>query len=268
MAATPFCAFPGAFFVTSLDHPPLSPAHLAALLPILLVALVLAPLAGKVVQVAASRLMQRMQQQWSAAAQELREMEEAPEPPPATRLSQRALLLLLIAASATIIAATGLQHGWSTTAGLHLLISMLLLTGAAVDIQEGLLPDSITLSALWVALLAAAYGLNPEVTATQSIMGAALGYAGFWSVSRIVLLLTGAEGLGQGDVKLIAAIGAWQGALALMPVVFIAAVSGLLLAGVLHQLGRKHEKGHISFGPSLVIGALVNSMLPAGLLLP
>lgn len=92
-----------------------------------------------------------------------------------------------------------------------LLLSWALLALSLVDIRSLLLPDKLTLSLLWLGLLVSTSGWLPGMTAEQAVYGAAAGYGALWLLSRGYRLLRSREGLGLGDAKLLAALGAWMG---------------------------------------------------------
>lgn len=125
----------------------------------------------------------------------------------------------------------------------------------AIDLQHQLLPDTLTLPLLWAGLLSAALGWLP-VAADQSIMGAIAGYSSLWLLFQVHRWLRGRDGMGYGDFKLLAALGAWLGPLALAPLVFLGALAGLLAASSVRLMtGRMPEA--LPFGPFLVTGALI-----------
>lgn len=120
-----------------------------------------------------------------------------------------------------------------------------------IDIDHQLLPDELTLSLLWLGLLVNADGMF--VSPASSIFGAALGYASFWLMAKMYYLCRRVEGLGQGDFKLFAALGAWLGWQALPRLLMIASLLGLLIS-VLLLLAKRHRYGDaFSFGPCLAI---------------
>lgn len=126
-----------------------------------------------------------------------------------------------------------------------------LLALAWIDAQTQLLPDALTLSLLWFGLLCAALGWLP-MSASSSIIGALIGYLSFWCVLQGDWLLRRRDGLGRGDLKLMAALGAWLGVFALPWVVLLGALSALLSI-LIRGWYRRHEP--IAFGPALVFGA-------------
>jgi leader peptidase (prepilin peptidase) / N-methyltransferase len=130
---------------------------------------------------------------------------------------------------------------------------------AFIDWDTTLLPDDITLPLLWAGLVWSAWhGGSP--TLHDALWGAVGGYLSLWSVYWAFKLLTGKEGMGHGDFKLFAALGAWLGWQALIPLILLASVGGALLGLVLRHRGGLREGGYLPFGPFLS-GAGVAVML-------
>ena len=135
-------------------------------------------------------------------------------------------------------------------------VAALLLTLSAIDWDTTLLPDDLTQPLLWAGLVAAVVGwsgLRPEAALT----GAVTGYLALWSVYWLFKLATGKEGMGHGDFKLLAALGAWLGWQALLPIVLIASVLGALVGLVMKLNGHLREGRYVPFGPFLAGGGLV-----------
>ena len=144
-------------------------------------------------------------------------------------------------------------YEWLTVALLFYTTSLIAL--GCIDMETRLLPDEITIPLLWVGMLTAlAFG---HISAADSIIGAAAGYMTLWIVYWAFKLLTGREGMGHGDFKLLAALGAWLGWQALLPVILIASLSGLLYAAF--ALVRRQMTRHqpIPFGPFLAAAGWV-----------
>lgn len=144
-----------------------------------------------------------------------------------------------------------------TAAALGFLL-LALLAMAAIDAHSGLLPDSLTLTTLWAGLLAAVAGWS-GVAPADAVLGAAGGYLALRAPAELYLLARRQEGMGGGDWKMFAAIGAWLGWAALPAVLLLACVAGALW--VLPQLPRLLREGglgeaSIPFGPPLALGAL------------
>ena len=151
---------------------------------------------------------------------------------------------------------------WAALAGLTLTWTLIALSG--IDFRTQLLPDQITLPLLWLGLLLAL--LPMFVTAQASILAAAIGYLSLWSVYWAFKLLTGKEGMGHGDFKLLAALGAWMGPLALLPIILLSSLIGALVGGTLIAL-RKHEREiPMPFGPFIAAAGWVWFVAGADLL--
>lgn len=134
-----------------------------------------------------------------------------------------------------------------------------LLTLAMIDWDTTLLPDSITLPLLWAGLVAAALGLT-RVALPDAVWGAVGGYMSLWLVYWGFKILTGKEGMGFGDFKLFAALGAWFGWQALIPIILMASVIGALIGIAMKFSSGLREGGYIPFGPFLA-GAGLTAMV-------
>jgi leader peptidase (prepilin peptidase)/N-methyltransferase len=130
-----------------------------------------------------------------------------------------------------------------------------LVTLAAIDADTTLLPDAITQPLVWSGLLAATLGLS-HVSLTTAIWGAVAGYLFLWSVYWLFKGVTGKEGMGQGDFKLLAALGAWLGWPALLSLVLMASLTGIAGGLWLRMRQRMPEDGYIPFGPFLALAGL------------
>ncbi len=134
-----------------------------------------------------------------------------------------------------------------------------LLALAMIDWDTTLLPDDITLPLLWAGLLAAALGLT-RVPLADAVWGAAAGYVSLWLVYWAFKLATGKEGMGFGDFKLFAALGAWFGWQALVPIILMASVIGAIIGIAMKFSSGLREGGYIPFGPFLA-GAGLTALL-------
>ena len=130
---------------------------------------------------------------------------------------------------------------------------------AFIDWDTTLLPDDITLPLLWAGLLASA-GHWIDVPLLASVTGAAAGYLSLWLVYWAFKLATGKEGMGYGDFKLFAALGAWFGWQALVPIILMSSVIGALVGIGLKVFNNLREGGYVPFGPFLV-GAGLTAMV-------
>ncbi|MCX7277474.1 MAG: A24 family peptidase [Burkholderiales bacterium] len=134
-----------------------------------------------------------------------------------------------------------------------------LLTLALIDWDTTLLPDSITLPLVWAGLIASSLHWT-SVPMFASLWGAVAGYLSLWSIYWIFKLLTGKEGMGYGDFKLFAALGAWFGWEALVPMVLMASVIGAVIGIAMKFSTGLREGGYIPFGPFLA-GAGLTAMV-------
>lgn len=154
------------------------------------------------------------------------------------------------AAAAISLAAFGL--GWSALFAALFLLALIAL--AAIDLETGYLPDAITLPLLALGLAVNATGKFAPFA--NALIGAVVGYIVFAAVGWIYLLIRRREGLGGGDAKLLAAIGAWSGWTMLAPVVFAASLGALIALGMGSLAGRRFSaETPIPFGPALCAGA-------------
>ena len=161
--------------------------------------------------------------------------------------------------------ATGLLFGWagwkwglSSTALVWCAFSAAIVALAMIDWDTTFLPDDITLPLLWGGLIAAALKLT-AITLTASLWGAVAGYVSLWCIYWAFKLITGKEGMGYGDFKLFAALGAWFGLLALIPIILMASVIGAVVGIAMKFSSGLREGGYIPFGPFLA-GAGLTAM--------
>ena len=124
-----------------------------------------------------------------------------------------------------------------------------------IDLDTQLLPDDITLPLLWAGLLFNLSGTFIDLR--SAVLGAVAGYLVLWSVYWAFRLLAKKEGMGYGDFKLLAAIGAWTGWQVLPVVVFVSAALGAVIGGVALWLSRRGRDTRIPFGPYLAFGGMV-----------
>ena len=129
--------------------------------------------------------------------------------------------------------------------------SAALLALAVIDWDTTLLPDDITLPMLWAGLVFAALQINPQVRLPDALWGAVAGYLSLWSVYWVFKLVTGKEGMGYGDFKLFAALGAWFGWSALVPIILMASVIGAVVGIGMKFSSGLREGGYLPFGPFL-----------------
>lgn len=156
------------------------------------------------------------------------------------------------------------QYGWSFQALAWAGFASALIALAAIDADTRLLPDAITQPLVWAGLMAASLGLT-GLSLGDALWGAVAGYLFLWAVFWLFKLLTGKDGMGQGDFKLLAALGAWLGWPALLSLVLIASLTGLAGGLVLRWRGQLPDNGQMAFGPFLVLagfGVMLFGPLP------
>ncbi len=149
------------------------------------------------------------------------------------------------------------RFGITLTGSLCLIFSWTLICLTMIDYDHQLLPDDMTLPLLWLGLLANSFGLFVELSA--AVWGAVIGYLLLWSLFWAFKLITGKEGMGFGDFKLLAALGAWMGWQALPMIIILSSLSGALLGSYLVLRGRDRNQP-IPFGPYLAIAGWVTLM--------
>jgi leader peptidase (prepilin peptidase) / N-methyltransferase len=174
-------------------------------------------------------------------------------------ISARYPLVELLCALLSAAVAWRFGFGWTAVAALAITWALLALTG--IDLDTQLLPDAITLPLLWAGLLgsltvgsagAAAVGAaSLPVSPADAIAGAAAGYLSLWSVYHLFRLCTGKEGMGYGDFKLLAALGAWLGWRMLLPIILASALTGAVVGIALIVSGRHKRSVPMPFGPFL-----------------
>lgn len=165
--------------------------------------------------------------------------------------------------TATLVAGCAARWGLSTTGLAWAGFSMALLVLALIDWDTTLLPDDITLPLLWAGLVAAALGWT-GVPLSTSLWGAVAGYLSLWTVYHGFRLVTGKEGMGYGDFKLFAALGAWFGWPALLPIIVLSSVIGAVVGVALKFTSGLREGGYVPFGPFLAGAGFLTLALGSG----
>ena len=173
------------------------------------------------------------------------------------RISLRYPSVETAAAILGVVVAYAFGPTWQTVAALGFTWSLLALT--LIDLDHKLLPDSITLPLLWAGVVIAAFPVCDKPLFTDlhsSVVGAVAGYLSLWTVYQLFKLITGKEGMGYGDFKLLAAIGAWLGWQKLPLVILLSAVVGSVV-GVGLIAGGRSRHVPIPFGPYLAAAGWV-----------
>jgi leader peptidase (prepilin peptidase)/N-methyltransferase len=159
-------------------------------------------------------------------------------------------------ATAVLSAWVAWHFGFGAPAACALLVTWALIALTGIDIDHQLLPDNITLPLMWAGLIAAvAIGSTSQaalpVAPKDAIIGAAAGYTSLWLVFHAFKLVTGKEGMGYGDFKLFAALGAWLGWKLLPLVIVLSAATGAVLGILMIALQGRDRRAPMPFGPYL-----------------
>jgi leader peptidase (prepilin peptidase) / N-methyltransferase len=178
-------------------------------------------------------------------------------------ISARYPAVELLSGIATAVVAWQLGFGWPAACGV--VVTWFLIALTFIDLDEQLLPDSLTLPLLWLGLLASLTGWGSGAASLPSdpvsaIGGAAIGYLSLWTLYHLFRLLTGKEGMGYGDFKLLAALGAWLGWQMLLPIVLLSAGVGATIGVVLIATRRQQRGNPIPFGPFLATAGWVTML--------
>ncbi|MBK1716446.1 prepilin peptidase [Thiocystis violacea] len=149
-----------------------------------------------------------------------------------------------------------MQFGLSWQMPAALLLTWALIALALIDYDTQLLPDSLTLPLLWLGLVLSLFGLFTD--SQTSIIGAVAGYLSLWTVFQLFRLITGKEGMGYGDFKLLALFGAWLGWPYLPQIILLSAVTGAVLGVILIATGRHQSGKPLPFGPYLAAAGWIS----------
>ncbi len=147
------------------------------------------------------------------------------------------------------------HFGFTWQAGAMLVLTWGLLAMSMIDIDHQLLPDSLVLPLLWLGLILNSFGLF--VSLESALWGAVAGYLSLWSVYWLFKLVTGKEGMGYGDFKLLAMLGAWGGWQVLPLTILLSSVVGAVLGTILLRVQRAESSTPIPFGPYLAIAGWI-----------
>ena len=162
---------------------------------------------------------------------------------------------LVEAMGAVLAVAIGLTFGasWQTLVLCPVAWALLALT--MIDFDTQLLPDAITLPLLWAGLLVNSFAVI--VPLQDALWGAVGGYLSLWTVYQVFRILTGKEGMGYGDFKLLAALGAWLGWMMLLPMIILSSLVGLVLAAGFIAVKKQARSQPMPFGPSIAIAGMI-----------
>ncbi|MBW3809937.1 A24 family peptidase [Aeromonas hydrophila] len=168
-------------------------------------------------------------------------------------ISARYPLVELLTALLSLVVAATFAPGWALLAAL--LLTWVLVALTFIDLDKMLLPDQLTLPLLWGGLLFNLAG--GFIPLADAVIGAMAGYLVLWSLYWAFKLLTGKEGMGYGDFKLLAALGAWLGWQALPIVLLLSSLVGAFIGIGLILLRNHHQNKPIPFGPYLAIAGWI-----------
>lgn len=149
----------------------------------------------------------------------------------------------------------GLQFGITGTWATYLVLGTLLITGGLIDLASMLLPNRITLGGTALALIASLYLPSPGWQ--NALLGAAVGAGSFFALHHGIRMITRQDGMGMGDVKLMAMVGAIVGLHGLMPAVFVAAVTFVIYSFALRVARKTELSSRVPFGPFLALGCMI-----------
>jgi len=256
-----------------------------------LCALLLGLLVGSFLNVVIHRLPIMLDRDWKAQSREILELPPEPEPPrynlilpnstcPHCSHKIRAtenipilsyLLLkgrcsqckapiskrypLVELASGLLTAFIAYHFGFSYQAGAFMLLTWGLLAMSMIDVDRQLLPDALVLPLLWLGLIVNAFGLFTDLS--SALWGAVFGYLSLWLVFWLFKLVTGKEGMGYGDFKLLAMLGAWGGWQILPLTVLLSSLVGAVLGVIMLKLRNQATSTPIPFGPYLAIAGWI-----------
>jgi leader peptidase (prepilin peptidase)/N-methyltransferase len=167
-------------------------------------------------------------------------------------ISARYPVVEALTACASALVAWHFGPTWATAAAL--VLTWFLIALSLIDLDHKLLPDNLTLPLVWLGLLLALTevgGAPVFADLRSSVIGAAVGYLSLWSVYQLFKLLTGKEGMGYGDFKLLAALGAWLGWQVLPLIIVLSAAVGSVVGITLIVTGQRSRQAEIPFGPYL-----------------
>jgi len=171
------------------------------------------------------------------------------------------------ASTAMLSALVVWKFGASPTGFAVCVFTWILIALTCIDADTTLLPDDLTIPLLWLGLLANLFALIPAVALADAVIGAVAGYLILWAVYWAFRLATGKEGMGYGDFKLLAALGAWLGWKALLPVLLLSSLVGAIVGIAMIVLQRRGRSVPIPFGPYLATAGflvmMVGDRLPA-----
>lgn len=170
-----------------------------------------------------------------------------------TRISAQYPLVELLTAVLMVACVARFGFGWQGFGAMVFTGFLISLSG--IDLRTQLLPDQLTLPLMWLGLIAAADNLY--IAAKPALIGAVVGYLCLWVVWWLFKQITGKEGMGHGDFKLLAAIGAWTGLSGILPTVLLSSLVGAILGSIWLAAKGRDKATPIPFGPYLAVAGWI-----------
>ena len=170
-----------------------------------------------------------------------------------TTISTQYPIIEIVTAILSVFIAT--KFGVSLETVFGLILTWCLITLTMIDVKTQLLPDNITLPLLWLGILINTS--NVFVSLESSVFGAIIGYLILWAIYKVFKRLTGKEGMGYGDFKLLAALGAWMGWEMLPQIILLSSLVGTVIGITMIVLKKQDKEKPIPFGPYLAIAGWV-----------
>lgn len=171
-----------------------------------------------------------------------------------TKISKQYPIVEIMTAVLSMFIAWKFGYGWQMV-GL-LIFAWTLITLGMIDANTMLLPDSLTLPLMWLGFIVNYFGTFIDLH--SSVLGAIFGYLSLWSVYQVFKLITGKEGMGYGDFKILAAIGAWGGWQIIPFTIFASACLGAVIGIIMMKMKRQENSQPIPYGPWLALAGLIS----------
>ncbi|HLM54229.1 MAG TPA: A24 family peptidase [Pseudoxanthomonas sp.] len=248
-------------------------------------------LVGSFLNVVILRLPRRLEWQWKRDAAEILEQPEVYDPPPpgivvepshcphcrhrlswyenvplfswlALRgkcrrckvpISAQYPLVELLTCLLTVACVWRFGFGWQGFGAIVLTCFLIALSG--IDLRTQLLPDQLTLPLMWLGLIASLENLY--IAPKEALLGAIAGYVSLWSVWWLFKQITGKEGMGHGDFKLLAALGAWAGLNGILPTILVSSLVGAIIGSIWLVAKGRDRATPIPFGPYLAVAGWI-----------
>lgn len=173
-----------------------------------------------------------------------------------TKISHRYWIIELFTAILSTVVVY--YFGWSIQSLVGIVLTYYLVVIALIDFDTMVIPDQFSLSLMWIGLILSLWAIF--IDPTTAIKGALLGYLLLWSIFHLFKLITGKDGMGYGDFKLLAAGGAWFGMKSVMVIVIMSAFAGALIGSLYLFLSKNSKDKPIPFGPYLAAGIWITML--------